>query len=138
MFMVEFLRDGDGRQWFMELNGRAWGSMALARRLGLEYPAWAAATAFGLPYAAPASANGHSAVVCRHLGRELVHLAMVIRGPQSAALVDWPGRGRTAAEVLRLRRGDSWYNLRSGELGVFASDTWETVRTHAARLLGRG
>ena len=40
MFMLEFLRDTDGKPWFMELNGRAWGSMALARRRGFEYPAW--------------------------------------------------------------------------------------------------
>jgi predicted ATP-grasp superfamily ATP-dependent carboligase len=40
MFMLEFLRDLDGKPWFMELNGRAWGSMALARRRGFEYPAW--------------------------------------------------------------------------------------------------
>ena len=29
-----------GPAWFVELNGRPWGSMALARRQGLEYPAW--------------------------------------------------------------------------------------------------
>ena len=40
LFMLEFLRDGEGTPWFMELNGRAWGSLALARRRGFEYPAW--------------------------------------------------------------------------------------------------
>lgn len=44
-FMIELLRDADGTPWFMELNGRMWGSMALARAQGLEYPAWAAALA---------------------------------------------------------------------------------------------
>src|SRR5216683_5963171 len=34
LFMIEFLRDASGRPWFMELNGRAWGSMALAIRRG--------------------------------------------------------------------------------------------------------
>ena len=47
LFMLELLRDGDGKRWFVELNGRAWGSMALARAVGLEYPAWAVAQAFG-------------------------------------------------------------------------------------------
>ncbi len=46
LFMVELLRAGE-EWWFMELNGRPWGSMALARRLGYEYPAWAAARASG-------------------------------------------------------------------------------------------
>ena len=41
------LRDGEGTAWFMELNGRAWGSMALARRLGHEYPRWAVQAALG-------------------------------------------------------------------------------------------
>ena len=40
LFMLEFLRDRAGTPWFMELNGRAWGSLALARRRGFEYPAW--------------------------------------------------------------------------------------------------
>ena len=40
LFMIELLRDSQGTAWFMELNGRPWGSLALARRQGLEYPAW--------------------------------------------------------------------------------------------------
>lgn len=40
IFMIEFLRDQSGIPWFVELNGRSWGSMALSRRQGLEYPAW--------------------------------------------------------------------------------------------------
>ncbi len=41
IFMLEFLRDRTGRPWFMELNGRTWGSMALARHRGWPYPVWA-------------------------------------------------------------------------------------------------
>src|SRR5262249_20746218 len=37
-FMVELLRDDFGRKWFMEFNGRFWGSLALARRCGLDMP----------------------------------------------------------------------------------------------------
>ena len=51
MFMIELLRSGS-TYWFMELNGRAWGSLALSRRLGFEYPAWAVARALD-PDAAP-------------------------------------------------------------------------------------
>ena len=54
LFMVEMLRDTAGRPWFMELNGRTWGSMALARHRGLSYPSWAVQAAldpeFTLPY----------------------------------------------------------------------------------------
>ena len=41
LFMVELLRDDAESPWFMELNGRAWGSMALARHRGYRYPSWA-------------------------------------------------------------------------------------------------
>jgi hypothetical protein len=40
LFMIELLRDPSENLWFIEFNARAWGSMALARRLGFEYPAF--------------------------------------------------------------------------------------------------
>ena len=81
LFMLELLRDPDGKLWFMELNGRAWGSMALARAVGLEYPAWAVSQALGgQQFALPLRAGG-SSVRARHLGREIVHLLTVMRGP---------------------------------------------------------
>ena len=47
MFMLEMLRTPAGRLQFVEFNGRAWGSMALARRQGFEYPAWTVQLALG-------------------------------------------------------------------------------------------
>jgi predicted ATP-grasp superfamily ATP-dependent carboligase len=126
MFMLEFLRGSDGTAWFMELNGRTWGSMALARRLGLEYPAWAVhqlAEPEFVPAAHPAAGQ-----VCRHLGREVVHLLMVMRGPKSVAVKGWPSRRRTLREVLRFNRSDRWYNCRRGDLALFLDDTVTTVR----------
>lgn len=126
IFMIEFLRDEAGRPWFMEINGRAWGSMALARRMGLEYPAWGVRQAIDGSFRPPTSSPAEN-ITCRHLGRELVHLLMVLRGPKSAALVEWPSRWRTLLDVLRLRKGDRWYNLKSGEIPLFLSDTFQTV-----------
>jgi len=128
MFMLEFLRGEDGTPWFMELNGRPWGSMALARRLGLEYPAWALRR-FDDPGFEPVY-DARPGQVCRHLGRELVHLLMVMRGPRSAALTRWPSRRETLREVLRVRRSDRWYNWRRGEPALFAEDTIRTVYAH--------
>jgi hypothetical protein len=128
MFMLEFLRGEDGTPWFMELNGRPWGSMALARRLGLEYPSWALRR-LDDPGFEPAI-QPRSGQVCRHLGRELVHLMMVMRGPRSAALTSWPSRRETLRQVLRVRRSDRWYNWRPGELGLFVEDTVRTVQAH--------
>jgi hypothetical protein len=40
LFMIEQLQDTAGTSWFMEFNGRFWGSAALARRCGLDIPNW--------------------------------------------------------------------------------------------------
>jgi hypothetical protein len=124
MFMVELLHS-EGTWWFMELNGRAWGSLALARRSGYEYPAWAVARLLDdgatLPEAPP-----FAELECRHLGRELVHLLFVLRGPGSYVGA-WPGRGETLRALLKSGRRMSWYNLSPGTGGVFLEDAWRTV-----------
>ena len=129
LFMVEMLRDRAGRPWFMELNGRTWGSMALARHRGLPYPGWAVRAVldseFAPPYPGMAGVTAPD-VTARHLGREIVHLGMVLaRGGAP--------RARTVREVLTLHRGDRWYNWRPGESAVFAADTWSTVRSQLRR-----
>ncbi|MEO0369812.1 MAG: hypothetical protein AAF231_00005, partial [Pseudomonadota bacterium] len=82
-FMVELLRDADGTAWFMEINGRMWGSLALARRQGLEYPAWAVAQAQDASFEPNVPENAPNPGVVRNLGREILHLAFVLRGPKS-------------------------------------------------------
>jgi len=133
MFMVELLHAED-TWWFMELNGRPWGSLALARRLGYEYPAWAVRRLLDdqatLPETPP-----FTELECRHLGRELVHLLFVFRGPGSHAGA-WPGRGETLRAVLRPGRRISWYNLSPGMRGVFVNDTWRTVVDQTFRRRG--
>jgi len=126
MFMVEFLRDAAGVPWFMELNGRAWGSMALARRRGLEYPAWATQTALGIPRS-PEAPDDPPRIVARHLGRELAHLAFVVRGPQSGAVSGWPSLRDTLRDLLTIRRGDRLYNWSAREPAVLLADTVGTV-----------
>jgi hypothetical protein len=124
LFMVELLRDTDGTPWFMELNGRSWGSMALARRCGLEYPAWALRQAFDETFRV-SDPQRVAPRTCRHLGREIVHLLMVLRGPQSSAVTQWPSRCRTVREVLTFSRADEWYN--AGSRRLFVEDTVKTV-----------
>ncbi len=126
LFMLETLRDADGRVWFIELNGRAWGSMALARAVGLEYPAWAVAQALGDRLGQLPRRAGGETVRARHVGREIIHLLAVIRGPRSGA-VPWPSRPGTVRDVVSWHRGDRPYNWRRGELPVFLDDTVSTV-----------
>jgi len=125
MFMVELLRSADEKWWFMELNGRPWGSLALARRLGFEYPAWAVARLLDDSAVLPEEPVFED-LLCRNLGRELVHMLFVLRGPRSP--VDrWPGRVETLRALLSRDKRTAWYNLQPGMRGVFLSDTWRTL-----------
>jgi hypothetical protein len=128
LFMVEFLRDDMGEYWFVEFNGRAWGSMALSRRRGLEYPAWNAALALVPGFLVRRSEPAGSEVVCRNLGRELIHLLFVLRGRKSKAMQKWPSFWRSVADVLYIRRRDCFYNFRRDDLRVFFSDCICTLR----------
>jgi hypothetical protein len=139
-FMVECLRGEDGTLWFMELNGRMWGSMALARRNGLEYPAWAVAGALDpgfrpVPPEAPPGVQPQAEV--RHLGRDLLHLVHVARGPRSAFhRAGWPRLWPALAAVLRPGRRAGFYNHDPAHPWFFLGDAWRTVRAAFGR--GRG
>jgi predicted ATP-grasp superfamily ATP-dependent carboligase len=135
LFMLEFLRDGEGTPWFMELNGRPWGSMALARRRGFEYPAWSVRAALDPEYAPP-EPERPPAIVCRHLGMELVHLAFVARGPQSVGISSWPKLWPTLREMARISRRDRLYNWRRSEPDVLLADTSSFLRLYARRAAG--
>lgn len=129
-FMIELLTSPGAAPWFMELNGRPWGSLPLARARGLEYVAWSVAVAVvddfdpELLEAPPASA--------RHLGRDLVHLMQVYAGPRGYAGV-WPSRWTATQEVLSYKRGRRLYNYRKGEERVFIADTLWVLRQQVLR-----
>jgi hypothetical protein len=130
LFMVELLRDRSGARWFIEFNGRPWGSMALSRRQGLEYPAWAVNYTLNPRTRLDIHPAAKRQIVCRNVGREFMHLLFVLRGPKSCAFQEWPSVWRTATDLLAVRRGESLYNWRRDDLRVFFSDAWYTVRDH--------
>ncbi len=128
MFMVEMLRTDDGCSWFVEFNGRAWGSMALSRRQSLEYPAWTVKQAIDpalLPISASVASDG---IECRNLGREVMHLAFVMRGPRSRAVRHWPSAWRTLLATCCFGANTTLYNWRREDWRVFIMDCWYTVR----------
>ena len=134
MFMIELLRDRSGNLWFVELNGRPWGSMALSRRQGLEYPAWQARLAMGQDPSLGITAASHPAgLVCRNVGRELMHLLFVLKGAKSKALTNWPSFWKTFVNVLRIRKGDTFYNWRSDDQKVFLADCYCTMHDNLCR-----
>ena len=132
LFMAEFLTDASGTAWFMELNGRAWGSLALARRRGFEYPSWAVQSALGLPQH-PLPPLTPPRIVARHLGREIGHLGFVLRGPQTTAPSAWPSTGRTVRSLMTIGRSDRLYNWDPRNPRVLAADTWRTLADLTAR-----
>ena len=134
LFMVELLRDDRGDLWFMEFNGRAWGSIALARRQGLEYPAWSVKQAIRSGDSHVIQTPKKTQVVCRHLGREIMHLLFLLRGPSSRAIRNWPRFWPTVAEMLHLRYGQFYYNWRKDDYKVFFIDTYFTILDQILKL----
>jgi hypothetical protein len=126
MFMLEFLRDSAGTPWFMELNGRAWGSMALARRRGFEYPAWTVQATLD-PGFEPTPPEHPPEVFCRNVGLEVAHLMFVARGPRSEASTEWPRLSDAVREVCRRVPGARLYNWNPSQPDVFMADTLGTV-----------
>ncbi|HEY4282961.1 MAG TPA: hypothetical protein VGM62_07840 [Chthoniobacterales bacterium] len=127
LFMVELLRDRTGTRWFIEFNGRPWGSMALARRQGFEYPSWAIEMALDSAWQLRDKPVARSGVICRNFGRDLMHLLFVLRGPRSKAMTEWPSFGKSAAAVFRLNSTDTFYNWRKDDRKVFWVDCYYTV-----------
>jgi hypothetical protein len=125
--MIELLRDRSGKVWFVEFNGRPWGSMALSRRQGLEYPEWHLRLAIDEKPMARTATESRDGLVCRNLGREIMHLLFVLRGPKSKAFRGWPSFWKTFAEIIRLRREDSFYNWRREDPRVFVADCYYTI-----------
>jgi predicted ATP-grasp superfamily ATP-dependent carboligase len=136
MFMLEFLRDSSGKPWFMELNGRAWGSMPLARRRGFEYPAWTVRAALD-PSFTPSPPSRPPDIRCRNVALEIMHLAFVARGPQSSASTQWPKLSKAVRDVCTFRRGDRLYNWNRSQPGVFIADMMETLRAYLRKIAGR-
>src|SRR5215469_7687245 len=130
LFMIELLRDNEGRIWFVELNGRPWGSMALCRRQGLEYPAWHVDLALDDHSSAGADSSFGQGIVCRNAGREFMHLLFVLRGARSNALSRWPSFWKSLKDVLYFGPADGLYNWRRDDSKVFFADFYCTVHDH--------
>lgn len=128
-FMVEFLRSPDGTLWFMEMNGRMWGSLALARRQGLEYPAWAMAQHADLDFQPDVPPPPGEPLVLRNLGRDLLHLLFVLRGPESDFhRRDWPSFFTSLRGVLRPAPRRAFYNYDPEYPAFFLRDAASTIK----------
>jgi hypothetical protein len=127
LFMIELLRDSQGTSWFMEFNGRPWGSLALARRQGLEYPTWNVRLALDPRWRMAESPALQPDLICRHMGRELMHPLFLLRGPRSAALTQWPPLWKSLLDLLDFGRDQALYNWRRDDKRVFFADCINTL-----------
>lgn len=133
-FMIELLRDSDGTPWFMELNGRMWGSLALARRQGFEYPAWAVEQTLSSDFQPTAPTDPADPGTLRHFARDLLHLALVVRGPKSAFhRKTWPSFWRSAVAVLKPARRAQFYNYDPKYPAFMWHETLTTLKSHLKR-----
>ena len=126
--MIELLRTQDGKAWFVEFNGRAWGSMALSRRQSLEYPAWAVKLAINPSDPLRLNSSVSEGMICRHLGRELMHLLFVLRGSKSRAVKRWPSFWKALFAIFKINKRSSLYNWRRDDWRVFVTNSWYTIR----------
>ncbi|MEP5760223.1 MAG: hypothetical protein ABJ327_13120 [Litoreibacter sp.] len=133
-FMIELLRDAQGTPWFMELNGRMWGSMALARGQGLEYPAWAVAQAQDPTFIPPAVSLSDTPLEAQHLGRDILHLLLVLRGPRDPFYkAHWPRFLHSLKAVLWGRGSRRRYNHHPKFPRLAWADAFYTVKSAVIR-----
>lgn len=132
-FMIELLRSEGGSPLFMEFNGRLWGSTALARRRGFNHPVWAVAQALD-PGFMPTEPPVTDHVTVRHLGRELLHLLFVARGPRSVFhRTNWPRLWPTLRAVLTPTPRHLFYNTDPSRPWFFISDAARTIHNFARK-----
>jgi hypothetical protein len=131
-FALEFLRDRDGCPWFVGLDGCCAETLALPRHRGLGYPALAVAEVLGVPVRVPRR-SGPDIVTCRHLGREILHVVRVLRGPPPwDAGVEWPSRRSALRGVLSVSPRERWWNWRRSAPDVLVRGTVATLADAAA------
>ncbi|MGH1420065.1 MAG: hypothetical protein ACRBCJ_14515 [Hyphomicrobiaceae bacterium] len=128
-FMIELLRARDTTPYFMELNGRMWGSMALARRAGYEYPAWSIAQTLDRGFRPGPITPENSQLLLRHLGRDIAHLLFVMRGPQTDFHKStWPKFGSAFVNVLKPNHRRNFYNYDPAHRWYFIRDAYDVVK----------
>lgn len=101
--MVEFRVRDDNTPVFIEVNGRFWNSLALARHAGMDFPVLLAELAERGSITVPASYR--TGVVCRWFLGDLRHLIEVWRGAPAGYPVPFPSRLGTLARMAVPRRG---------------------------------
>jgi len=108
--MVEFKIRSDGTPVLVEVNGRFWGSLALAIEAGVDFPVLTARMAQNMTFEGPP--HYRTGLRCRWLLGDLLHLIRVWRGKPREYPGDFPNRWRALAEFMTPVRGTCHDNFR--------------------------
>lgn len=129
--MVEFKVGADGPA-LMEINARVWGSLPLATRSGVDFPALCAAVHLGQP-TATAISTYRPGVRSRDLRLELMWIAAVLRGQSTPSREPQPPRRQAVLAALRLFLPSDGYDVLSlRDPGAGVADVRQAAR-HLAR-----
>jgi predicted ATP-grasp superfamily ATP-dependent carboligase len=135
--MVEFKTGRDGPR-LMEINGRVWGSLPLAVKSGMDFPARLADLYLVGP---PASERLDTAyrvgVRSRNLQLEVVWIASVLRARRRYGFLPAPGRAEAITAALRLVNPRDGYDAFEGDdLGPAWAEIAATIRLVGAKVAG--
>jgi hypothetical protein len=110
--MVEFKLGEEGPR-LMELNGRIWGSLPLAVKSGMDFPAGLADVCFGrVPGPEdPPQTSYPVGVRSRNLGLEMVWIGSTLRRARRYPGVPTPRRRAAVAAALRLLNPADGYDV---------------------------
>ncbi len=115
--MVEFRMDAIGRHWFMEINPRLWGSLALAIDAGVDFPLGLWQLACGTPPAA--QPNYRKGYYTRDLEMDLRWFKDNLRASSKDKLLLTKNRVLSILGLLRPLLGtESWDYFDLHDLGV--------------------
>ncbi len=135
--MVEYKKAfGNGEPVLMEINGRPWGSIALAIASGIDYPRYF--VDWCLEGKLPPRGIIYKNIVCRRMVGELAHLDNVRRGKPRGWPLPYPNFWTTLAKVAvpwypGVRFDDIWLSdPRPGAAGI-ANWFSEKLKTRASQ-----
>ena len=114
--MVEFKVGEDGPK-LMEINGRVWGSLPLAVKSGVDFPARMAELYLAGPpkNGRPADTAYRLGVRSRNLDLEVVWIASTLRGRRGRRLVFVPPRREGVEAAIRLLNPKDGFDILSRE-----------------------
>ena len=139
--MVEFRRGAtDGKRYFLEINGRFWGSLALALHSGIDFPK-ALVECYQNGQPTTATSNYRAGIKCRNIfPGELAYLVSVLRATAAQGVDPPPSKVRAVGEFFALSLNPTikhdwfwWSDPFPGILQAVGTVAWFAEQDHQKR-----